>query len=73
MHYVCRVCGMRFPISQDGPFMRHVAGCVRRNEEFIDACRPPEAPQTGDPELLAFAMAEGDVYNRRPGTRKQAR
>lgn len=73
MHYVCRVCSLRFPISQDAAFARHVGHCVRRNEEFIDAVRPAGAPFEGDPELAAFAREEGSVYHRRPGFRKQAR
>lgn len=67
--YVCRVCSLRFPARADHDFEQHVAKCVRRNEEFIDACRPAGAPFEGDPELAAFAREEGSVYNRRPGTR----
>jgi hypothetical protein len=73
MHYVCRICGVHFPISQDAAFGDHIRRCFRRNEDVIDAFRPAGVPWEGDPELLAFARAEGDVYNRRPGTRKVAR
>jgi hypothetical protein len=70
--YVCRVCGMTFPRHTDAAFTAHVGRCVKRNEEYIDSFRRPEI-EFGDPELAAFARAEGDVYNRRPGTRRRPR
>ena len=71
---VCRVCGARYRQHHHRQFQTHLLACVERNAEFIDALRPaPSAPFEGDPELAAFAMAEGDVYNRRPGTRKPPR
>lgn len=70
--YVCRICGLRFPARLEGEFERHVGRCVQRNEDVVDQHRP--AVMTfGDPELAAFARAEGDVYNRRPGTRRRPR
>jgi hypothetical protein len=71
--YVCRVCSLRFPTSANGAFESHIRRCVQRNEEFIDSCRPAGQPFEGDPELAAFARAEGDVYNRRAGTRRRPR
>jgi hypothetical protein len=71
--YVCRICGMRFAPHLDLVFESHIARCVRRNEDVIDFFRPANAPFEGDPELAAFARAEGDVYNRRPGTRRRPR
>lgn len=65
----CRICGMQFREHQQHTFESHVRRCFRRYEG--DLTRPPEAPYEGDPELAAFARAEGDVWNRRPGTRKQ--
>jgi hypothetical protein len=74
MPYICRVCGMTFPVnSTESTFETHVGRCVARNGDFIDACRPAGQPFEGDPELAAFARAEGDVYNRRPGTRRRPR
>jgi hypothetical protein len=70
--YVCRICGLRFPASADGEFERHVGRCARANEDLIDHHRPA-VMEFGDPELAAFARAEGDVYNRRPGTRRRPR
>jgi len=72
MIWLCRVCGMEFPHSQSTDFRAHVLRCVERNADFVDAMRPRPV-FVGDPEVLAFAMAEGDVYRRRPGTRKQPR
>jgi hypothetical protein len=72
MPYVCRVCGLQFAMrASEGAFESHVRRCVDRNQGFIDACRPAGVPYEGDPELAAFARAEGDVYNRRPGTRRR--
>jgi hypothetical protein len=75
--WFCRVCGIEFPHSQRSAFLSHVSRCVERNADVIDGLRPkamrPGEPFEGDPEALAFAMAEGDVYNRRPGTRKRPR
>jgi hypothetical protein len=68
----CRVCGMNFPHHLQRPFLDHVQRCVDRNAEYVDAFRTP-APFEGDPEMAAFAAAEGDVYNRRPGTRRVPR
>lgn len=70
--YICRVCGMKFPRQLDSEFESHVSRCVKRHEEFIDSVRP-NVIEFGDPELAAFARAEGDVYNRRPGTRRRPR
>lgn len=72
MTYVCRVCGLTFPVTQDHAFAAHVGRCVERNTDVVDAFRP-RAPFEGDPELAAFARAEGDVYNRRSGTRRRPR
>jgi hypothetical protein len=72
MIWQCRVCGMQFPHSQRTPFLSHVVRCVECNSDVVDAFRP-KRPFEGDPELLGFAMAEGSVYNRRPGTRRQPR
>jgi hypothetical protein len=72
MHLVCRVCGLRFPGHHDRVFGQHVMACVERHGDFIDSFRTNQ-PFEGDPELAAFARAEGDVYNRRPGTRRRAR
>lgn len=71
--YVCRICGLRFPSHLDAAFEAHVGHCVRHNEETVDFFRPAGAPFEGDPELAAFARAEGDVYNRRAGTRRRPR
>lgn len=71
--YVCRICGLRLSTHAEHDFEQHVAKCVRRHEEFIDSCRPAQAPFEGDPELAAFARAEGSVYNRAPGTRRRPR
>ena len=70
--YVCRVCRRHYPAHQAERFYRHVAACVEHNADFIDSFRTPEVFE-GDPELGLFARTEGDVYNRRPGTRKQPR
>lgn len=71
---ICRVCGERYPIHHQTQFNAHLIRCVERHADFIDSLRPcPPSPAEGDPELLAFAMSEGDVYNRRAGTRKQPR
>jgi hypothetical protein len=72
MPYVCRICGLRFPVTQDHAFVEHVGRCVKRNEEIVDAFRPA-VMEFGDPELAAFAREEGSVYNRRPGTRRRPR
>ena len=72
MVYVCRVCGMTFPTHANREFETHVGRCVDKHEEFIDSVRP-SVLVFGDPELAAFARAEGDVYNRRPGTRRRPR
>jgi len=72
MIWLCRVCGMQFPHSQRSHFQAHVLRCVERNADIVDAFRAKPA-FVGDPEALAFAIAEGDVYRRRPGTRKQPR
>lgn len=72
MIWSCRICGLEFPHSQRTDFLAHVARCWERNSDVVDAYRP-KRPFEGDPELLSFAMAEGSVYNRRPGTRKQPR
>lgn len=69
--YVCRICGLRFPTHLNSEFESHVGRCVNRNEDVVDFFRPAGAPFEGDPELAAFARAEGDVYNRRPGTRRR--
>lgn len=71
--YICRVCSLRFPTHLNDDFERHVRRCVERNADFIDDLRPAQAPYEGDPELAAFARAEGSVYNRRPGTRRRPR
>jgi hypothetical protein len=70
--YVCRICGMRFPAHVNAAFEAHVGRCVERNQDVVDAFRPA-VMEFGDPELAAFARAEGDVYNRRPGTRRRPR
>lgn len=72
MSWLCRVCGMRFPYSQRTTFHAHVLRCVERNANVISDLRP-KSPFEGDPEMAAFAAAEGDVYNRRPGTRRRPR
>lgn len=69
---ICRICGLRLPEHADLAFESHVGQCFRRNEEVVDAFRPAVL-EFGDPELAAFARAEGDVYNRRPGTRRRPR
>lgn len=66
---ICLICGLRFPPHSDHQFELHVGRCVKRNEGYIDACRPAGQPFEGDPELGRFAREEGSVYNRRPGTR----
>jgi hypothetical protein len=66
----CRICGMHFPARQEPVFARHITRCYRRHEGELDALRTPQ-PFEGDPELAAFAAAEGDPYNRRPGTRRR--
>jgi hypothetical protein len=71
--YVCRVCSLRFPTHCNAEFESHVRRCVKRNADFVDSCRPANAPFEGDPELAAFARSEGSVYNRRPGSRRQPR
>jgi hypothetical protein len=73
MGFICRVCGMHFPAHHNGLFERHVARCVQRHADFIDDLRPSGQPFEGDPELALFARAEGSVYNRAPGTRRQPR
>jgi hypothetical protein len=73
MQFVCRICGSTFPAHHNGAFEAHVARCVHRHGDFIDGLRPSGQPFEGDPELAAFARAEGDVYNRRPGTRRRPR
>lgn len=73
MRLVCRVCGSNFPEHHQGTFSAHVTRCVERHADFIDSLRPAGQPFEGDPELAAFARAEGDVYDRRPGTRRRAR
>lgn len=70
MDYVCRICGLTFPGHQLGTFQSHVRRCAERNAETVDAFRPAVF-EFGDPELGAFARSEGDVYNRRPGTRRR--
>jgi len=70
--YVCRICGLKFPTHLNGDFEAHVGRCVQRNEDVVDHFRPA-VMEFGDPELAAFARAEGDVYNRRPGTRRRPR
>jgi hypothetical protein len=72
MRLVCRVCGSRFPEHHHGVFSAHVMRCVERHADFIDSLRVGQ-PFEGDPELAAFARAEGSVYDRRPGTRRRAR
>lgn len=72
MVWLCRVCGMQFPHSQRSDFLSHVARCVDRNADVVDAFRP-KRPFEGDPELLEFAMAEGSVYQRKAGSRKRPR
>ena len=69
--YICNVCGLRFPTTAERAWVSHVPRCVHRHEDFVDSCRPSDQPYEGDPELGAFARAEGDVYNRRPGTRRR--
>lgn len=69
---VCRVCGARYPQHRTEAFGRHIRECVERHADFIDEFRTAE-PFEGDPELGVFARTEGDVYNRRPGTRKRPR
>ena len=74
MPYVCRICSLRFPRgASEAVFESHVRRCVERNQDFIEQCRPAGQPFEGDPELAAFARAEGDVYNRRAGTRRRPR
>lgn len=72
MIWQCLICGMAFPERQRSDFLAHNLRCVERHADFVDSMRP-KRPFEGDPELLAFAVAEGDVYNRRPGTRKRPR
>jgi hypothetical protein len=69
---VCRVCGQRYPLHRSDAFQRHISDCVDRHADYIDELRTDEAFE-GDPELGLFARTEGDVYNRRPGTRKRPR
>lgn len=69
---ICRICHERYPLHRTDEFQRHVQACAERHAEYVDSCRP--APlEFGDPELAAFAREEGDVYNRRAGTRRQPR
>jgi hypothetical protein len=70
MPYVCRICHLSFPVTQDHAFVEHVGRCYARNSDLVDGYRTA-APFEGDPELAAFARQEGDVYNRRAGTRRQ--
>jgi hypothetical protein len=70
MIWHCRICGLAFSTSD--PLVAHLKRCVERHQDRLDELRTPPA-FTGDPELAAFAAAEGDVYNRRPGTRRQPR
>lgn len=70
MNLKCRICGLILPTDQLGAFQRHITRCVERNAELVDGYRPAKF-MFGDPELAAFARAEGDVYNRRPGTRRR--
>ena len=70
MNFNCHVCGMT--LKNGEVFQTHLKRCVERNGDYLDALRPRQ-PFEGDPELAAFARAEGSVYNRRPGTRRQPR
>jgi len=70
MQFLCRVCGL--VVGSQDALANHIRGCVERNAEIVDAYRPPKF-EFGDPEMAAFAAAEGDVYNRRPGTRRRPR
>lgn len=72
MTYVCRVCGLHFPVTHDHAFVEHVGRCVERNPDVVDAFRP-NVMSFGDPELATFAREEGSVYDRRPGTRRRPR
>lgn len=65
----CNICGVALPLEE---IQRHLRRCVERNADVVDAYRPRQ-PFEGDPELAAFARAEGSVYFRRPGTRRQPR
>jgi hypothetical protein len=65
----CRICGISLPLTQ---MQAHLGKCVERNADVVDAFRPKRAFE-GDPELARFARAEGSVWNRRPGTRRQPR
>lgn len=70
--YQCNVCGLRFPVAAEHDWERHVLRCVERNADFVDSFRTRQ-PFEGDPELAAFARAEGDVHRRRPGNRRRPR
>ena len=53
-------------------------GTGRRWLRYLDraaglALEIADGSRDGDPELAAFARAEGSVYNRRPGSRRQPR
>ena len=67
---ICRVCLERYPLHRIDEFQRHISDCVEKHADYVDSLRTDE-PFEGDPELNAFAREEGDVYNRRPGTRKR--
>ncbi len=74
MPYVCRICGLQFPRgASETDFEGHVRRCVRQHEDYIDSCRHAGQPFEGDPELALFARQEGNVYNRRAGTRRRPR
>jgi hypothetical protein len=70
---VCHVCGAKFAPHQRESFNRHLLRCVERHADFVDGFRLVDAPFEGDPELNLFARIEGDVYNRRAGTRRKPR
>lgn len=68
MIWRCRICDLQLKSLE--AFQSHLRRCVERNADRLDELRTPQ-PFEGDPELAAFAAAEGSVYHRRPGFRRQ--
>lgn len=69
---ICTICGSTWRESRRLAFEAHLKGCIERHSDYIDQFRGPQV-EFGDPELAEFARSEGDVYNRRPGTRRRPR
>lgn len=70
----CRICGRVWPVRQRSAYYNHMVACARAHEGELGEYREGESYGIeGDPELRAFAREEGDVYNRRPGTRRRPR